>query len=221
MSKSCSVKPRSQVRGVIPTKVSDLENDLQFVSQEQLDRIANLTGYTGKDSDTTTVLVDNLARTIEVIAKLDLLTNSLPKDTNGNFKDGTYLLRASVANGIPVLEWGESSGSGSGTSGIGLYYYGQVEVSSLDELTGDLVKGLSPDGPIKGDREFKFTSKNQRQVFAYPKDFGELSSIVHKETGFNVTGSFEVIDLVIDGIPYYIYISYNPSTGSYTYQFKY
>lgn len=217
--KNCSrsLRPRTQARGVIPEKVSDLQNDVPFVSREELEALAKLNGYTGKKNKTAEVVVDNIEKTIEVFCKGDDLKETLPKDETGVYLDGTYTLRAVVVNGVPALQWVDSSEP----IVISPYYYGLVEIDSVEDLTTDIVKGLIQDGLEKSNKEYQFTSKNQRQVMAYPAKFGELSSIIHKETGFTITTMFEKVDLIIDGVAYYAYISYNPSTGTYTYLYNY
>lgn len=220
MGKSCSVKPRSQARGIIPSKVSELENDIPFVTEEQLRRIADTTGYSGSENDTAKVEVDNLTRTISVLVKPELIIGSLPKDEKGNFIDGSYLLCAAVVDGVPKLNWVEATDSGEGVV-ISPYYYGQVSIGSLEDLTAQHIKDLTKDGLTKSNREYTFESVKQRQVLAYPSKFGELSTIIHKQTGFPVTSAFEKINMTIDGVSYLVYISYNPSTGTYTYNFNY
>ena len=225
---SSSLKPRTQARGVIPEKVSDLENDLLFITRKELDEITNLGGYTGLENDTAKVEVDNTYKTIEVFSK-DNLKQKLPKNSSGEYVDGTYTLRASVVNGIPTIEWRSSSepvepdtpDEPVEPTPTDYYYYGLVNIDEVEDLTSSLVKGLTKVNSIKADKEYKFVASNQRAVMAYPSKFGELSSIVHKETGFTVTSMFERINLNIDGVAYYAYISYNPSTGTYTYKFSY
>lgn len=218
--KNCSrsLRPRTQARGVIPEKVSDLQNDVPYVSREELESIAKVNGYKGKKNKTAEVVVDNVEKTIEVFATGEDIKDFLPTDTSGEYLDGTYNLRATVVNGVPTLQWVEVE---TGPIIISPYYYGLVDIATISDLTDDIVKELIQDGLDKSDKEYQFVSKNQRQVIAYPAKFGELSLIQHKETGFTITSMFEKVDLVIDGVAYYTYISYNPSTGTYTYIYKY
>lgn len=207
---------RTQTRGVLPKKVSDLPNDIGYVTREELDSFTEITGYTGKSTVGADVSVDNTNKTIEVNPKVDFIFDTLPKDRDGKFIDGDYFLCTTVIDGVPNLYWLTLS-----LPVKGPYYYGQVKVNSLDEITPNLIKNLSQDGFEKSDKEYIFISNKQRQVMAYPAEFGELSSIVHKETGIDIIKAFEKLSLIIDGVRYYVYVTYNPSTGAYTYLYNY
>ena len=66
-------------------------------------------------------------------------------------------------------------------------------------------------------KSYSYTVNQQRMVFAYPKEYGELS-MISDVNGFNITSSFEkkVMSIAtIDGSKqeYYIYMN-NPSTNT-------
>lgn len=217
MGSDC-LKVGTRARGTIPNKVSDLENDLKFVTEKQLSDviIEAQAGYNGIDNETAEVRVDNLNRTIEVIAKGDDLKSTLPRDDEGKPIEGEYSLTAVVDDeGNISFVWSK------GAVVVSPYYYGTVS-KTADSLTPADIMALTADGTTKGDREYTFNPLRERVVFAYPAGFGQLSRIILVSTiEFNVTDSFQLVNMDIGGVPYYVYISYNASTGNYDYQFKY
>lgn len=212
------LKVGTRARGTIPNKVSDLENDLKFVTEKQLDEviIEAQAGYNGLENETAKVEVDNLNRTIEVIAKGDDLKSTLPKDEEGKYVEGEYSLTAVVdENGNVRFVWSN------GPIISNPYYYGVTDKAIADLTSADIVV-LTPDGTKKGDREYTISPYRERVVFAYPAEFGELDRIILVSTiEFNVTDSFQKLSMEISGTTYLVYISYNASTGTYNYQFKY
>ena len=209
-----------KARGVLPTRVSQLENDKEYITAEDLKEIvwADKTGeYSGVKNESVEVIVDSLRHKIE--AKLlktfeDDLKKILPKDQNG-FIDGLYSLRAVVSEGNPIFSF-----SLEGQQLSANYYYGNVSVDS-SSITEEIIRTLSNGGADKGEREYTYNTYKQRQVFSYPASFGKLSEIEHIQTGFNVMELFELVELTVGGVIYYVYISETPSTGEYTYKFIY
>ena len=104
---------RQNVRGVIPSKVSDLENDAKYITEDDLRGIviSSETGeYTGLSDEKTKVVVDNLYKTIKVeLLKTiqDDLKTLLPV-VNGSLAVGSYLLKADVFGDTPVFSFLES-----------------------------------------------------------------------------------------------------------------
>lgn len=210
-----------KAKGVIPSKVSELENDLKYITEEQLKDIIwkNESGeYTGLSDDRVKVIVDNLYKTIkvELLKTLeDDLVTLLPKK-EGNPVDGTYLLKAVVSNNSPVFSFLDGKDLIKTTP----YYYGNVSVNSSD-LTEDIIKSLSNGGDERGDREYTYYSYKQYQVFAYPSSFGKLSDITSAQAGIDIIEIFDLVTVWVDGTEYYAYVSMRPSTGEYTYKFVY
>lgn len=54
---------------------------------------------------------------------------------------------------------------------------------------------------------------NQRICFAYPKSFGELTSIKDGNNFENIS-SYDKAEITFDGVPYYVYTTYSPATAS-------
>ena len=104
-------------------------------------------------------------------------------------------------------------------------YYGVTsENITLDKLTENLIKGMKKKVEAKGDKSYTYTTEQQHMVYAYPKSYGELASIVDT-SGFNVTGTFErkVISInTIDGPQdYYVYMNNANTNTNFKMTFKF
>ena len=104
-------------------------------------------------------------------------------------------------------------------------YYGVTsENITLDKLTENLIKGMKKKVEAKGDKSYTYTTEQQHMVYAYPKSYGELASIVDT-SGFNVTGTFErkVIPInTIDGPQdYYVYMNNANTNTNFKMTFKF
>lgn len=96
------------------------------------------------------------------------------------------------------------------------YYMGVMDAGQ-NTATEDIVKALTKKVEEKGNKQHSFTVNNQRMVFAYPKAYGALKSIIDPN-GFDNFSSFgreEVQITGLDGTPqdYYVYVN-SPSTNT-------
>lgn len=168
--------------------------------------------YTGVSSKTADIIVDNDTRTILCNVHDDVgfdIRETLPKDSSGNYIEGDYKLTVSVVNNAPSFVWTKLA--------TGYVFYG---VTDAAELTADVVSKLTNAGSSKKAYECVFEPKKQMSVFAYPESFGPLSSIKHKETGFEVLSGWSISTVEIESITYTVYYT-TKSTGTYTYIFTY
>lgn len=86
-------------------------------------------------------------------------------------------------------------------------YYGVVD-SSIGTPTEAQIKGLT-NNELKDTKALTYsgiTTDFGKVCYAYPKDFGALSSIKDPVNNYDYTASFSRSTAVIDGIDYYIYI---------------
>lgn len=98
-------------------------------------------------------------------------------------------------------------------------YFGIVaKDTTIDALSESQILAMAKKVEAKGSsKSYSYTVNQQRMVFAYPKEYGELS-IISDVSGFNITSSFEkkVMSIAtIDGSKqeYYVYMN-NPSTNT-------
>ena len=96
------------------------------------------------------------------------------------------------------------------------YYIG---VSTTNTLTETEITALTKKLEAKGTKTVNYTTNQSYMVFAYPKSYGAINSIID-QNGFNVTDSFIQNTLTINSVEYYVYIS-NQCTGIYTMKFNY
>ena len=168
--------------------------------------------YTGVNSDTADITVDNEARTIKCDVHDDVgfdIRKTLPKDTQGNYITGDYTLTVVIRDNVPTFVWS--------STGAGHIYYG---VTDADVISGAIISSLTDAGSTKETLECKFTNFKQKSVFAYPELFGQLSSIKHKETGLEVLSGWTIDKIIVNNISYYVY-STGKTTGTYTYVFTF
>jgi hypothetical protein len=104
-----------------------------------------------------------------------------------------------------------------GTEAINFYnpmYYGVVNSNvGIENITESIV--LAFNGKIieaKGNKIVPFTTSAERMVFAYPKKYGLLSSIIDPN-GFNIINSVDVVTLTIKNVEYYVYMN-NANTNT-------
>lgn len=102
------------------------------------------------------------------------------------------------------------------------YYYGAVS-GSISEA---VIEGLTKTIETKGSKAYTFNLNNQKAVFAYPKTYGELKSIIN-QNNYEVISTFIRSELSITGADgtaqtYYVYVSNGASTVSnFKYTFSY
>lgn len=98
-------------------------------------------------------------------------------------------------------------------------YPSYVGVSTTDVLTETEITALTKKLEAKGTKTVNYTTSQSYMVFAYPKSYGAINSIID-QNGFNVTDSFIQNTLTINSVEYYVYIS-NQCSGSYTISYRY
>lgn len=101
------------------------------------------------------------------------------------------------------------------------FYYGII--NSNDDITQVLIKSKTKLLQEKGNKTLKFTTNNQKMLFAYPKSYGALK-IIYDANNFNVFNTFSVKEVNVtsnDGssVPYYVYTNDASSVSNYNMQF--
>lgn len=103
------------------------------------------------------------------------------------------------------------------------YYIGVcAEDATIDEA---LVESLTKKIEVKGNKSSSFTCDYQRMVFAYPKTYGALKSVLDPNN-FEILGSFTQHEVSITGLDgtaqaYYVYVNGASTVSAFTVNFKY
>ena len=77
----------------------------------------------------------------------------------------------------------------------------------------------------KGNKSVSYNANNQRMVFAYPKSYGVLTSIIDPNN-FNVTDTFTRSEVNIycaddNQIPYYVYVNEASTVSNFAMSFRF
>lgn len=103
------------------------------------------------------------------------------------------------------------------------YYVGVIaEDAVIDEA---LVKGLTKKVESKGAKTIAYTCNNERMVFAYPKAYGALKTVIDPNN-FDVTGTFTKQEVSITGLDgtaqvYYVYVNGASTVNNFNMKFNY
>lgn len=103
------------------------------------------------------------------------------------------------------------------------YYVGTCAEGA--EINEDLIEGLTKKVEVKGNKSISFTCDYERMVFAYPKSYGALSSILDPNS-FEIIGSFTQHEVSVTGLDgtaqaYYAYVNGASTVSAFTVNFKY
>lgn len=96
------------------------------------------------------------------------------------------------------------------------FYYG-----SLDDVpNGNTVKTLTKLVETKGNKTKSFTSNFQTIVFAYPKEYGNLTNIIN-QNNYEVISNFTKIEVQVNNVAYNCYYAENVNVSDFKYTFKF
>lgn len=103
------------------------------------------------------------------------------------------------------------------------YYVGVIaEDAVIDEA---LIKGLEKKVEAKENKTIAYTCNNERMVFAYPKAYGALKTVIDPNN-FDVTGTFTKQEVSITGLDgtaqaYYVYVNGASTVNNFNMKFNY
>lgn len=103
------------------------------------------------------------------------------------------------------------------------YYVGICdEGANIDET---LIKSLTKKIETKGNKTIAYTCDNQKMIFAYPKSYGNLKSVIDPNN-FDVTNTFTITEVSITGLdgtaqPYYVYVNGASTVSGFNMKFNY
>ena len=171
--------------------------------------------YKGVDTETAKVSVDNDRRTIavDVLSENDSIRATLPKDESGKYFDGEWRMdKVVVQEGkITKIIWTDLTARGP-------FYAGAMK---KEDISAEGIKQLENYGTAKITRTIKVVQDKNSFVYAYPKELGELTSIMSEGVfKVNVLEGFKKDVVAIDSIEYYVYYA-GPNTDTYTYTLQF
>lgn len=144
--------------------------------------------------------------------------------------DEPYEVTKSISNSFFHVEVTDASGAITKGNTLSMslnflypYYYGVVDEDV--EITEDVILGLTKQVVAKGTKTYSFSPDYQRAVFAYPKSYGVLNSILDPNS-FEIISSFECLEVNIEGLdgsiqPYYVYVNGAFTNSNFKITFKY
>ena len=97
-------------------------------------------------------------------------------------------------------------------------YVGIVENGNVDET--NILTNCTKLVRTKSAYNGKFTANFQTLVFATPKTFGALSSVIN-QNNYEVLDAFTKQEMTINGVSYYVYSLANVNITDFSYNFKY
>lgn len=106
---------------------------------------------------------------------------------------------------------GNKTSSSTSVSFVGNSYYGFVD-PTIGTPSEAIIKSLNKE--LKTSKGYVYKNiicEYNKVVYAYPTDFGALSSIKDVPNNINYTASFSRTSLLVDGISYYVYTQTDPS----------
>ena len=172
-------------------------------------------------------LTAKVTRGTAAITKVEFLKNSstLSSITSDVSAGGDFKCtdKSTISSNVDykVVVTNSDGKSVEATLGIKFYspfYYG-VTSTVLKDIQESDVKSLSKDVSAKGKKKYSYTSDNQYCLFAYPKKYGLLTSILDSNNFENVE-SMDYTEVTVGGIPYYVYQTQTPVICSgFTYTF--
>lgn len=99
-----------------------------------------------------------------------------------------------------------------------LSYHG-VAAAGVSSLDAAAIKGGAKSLNWGRDKSIQFTQDNQKVWYAYPKYFGDLTS-VKNSSGFEGLSGYVKSTVQVDGVDYLLYLQHDAATASDTYSFK-
>lgn len=103
------------------------------------------------------------------------------------------------------------------------FYYGII--SESDTINSTLINSKTKLIQTKGNKTLKFTTNNEKILFAYPKTYGTLKSI-YDVNNFNIFNTFSCIETNVTGldsnsIEYYVYTNEVSTVNDYDIKFNF
>ena len=189
-----------------------------------------------------TVSVSSLSTTVtkksEAITKIAFYENGVVVEevTEGVESGGTFNhvfepnseINNTISSGYFKVVVSDASGTDVTANSSAMNFYYPYYIGVIDdgvEITEELIEGLTKKVEAKGQKTQSYTVNNQRMVIAYPKAYGQLSSILDPN-GFEQLATFACTELDIVGLDgttqtYYVYANGASTNTNFKMTFKY
>ena len=151
-----------------------------------------------------------------------LMDTTIDVENGGNFTYtyGLDINSTTEFKAIVICEDGKTKETKLNINFYNAYYYG-VTAKSINDIVDTDIVGLTKDVTSKVNKDYSFTTHNERAIIAYEKSYGLLKSILD-ENSFENIYSFDYKEIAIKSTPYYVYVSKTPfSITNFKYNFKY
>ena len=150
---------------------------------------------------------------------VSVITSNVANGGNFTYADGNNISADTTYKVVVTNVEGKTVTSTLSVKFYNPYYYG-ITSKSINDITVTDVAAMTKDVSAKGTKTYKYTSNNLYCAMAFPKSYGQLSSILDGN-GFQNLDSWRFKEIEINSVPYYVY-----QTGTvvictdFTYEFK-
>ena len=171
-------------------------------------------GGTYDDGTTQTVMVSwKLQKNGTTLTPDSVTVNGESVDPSVNYKVFTDVTTTTTYRVVATYNGKTYTGQTTATFKVTYYrYYGALpENTEVGSITADMVKGLKKEVCTSASAILLFTTENQRMCYAYPSNFGKLTTI--KDSNLNAPFDDFLLEstLDVDGIEYYVYALTTPN----------
>ena len=148
------------------------------------------------------------------------ITDSVIDGGNFNYANGLSITTNETYSVIVTCEDGTVVEDSLSIKFYNPYYFG-VTSKDLDEITETDISTMIKDVSVKETKEHRYTSNNEKIIFAYDKNYGLLSSVLD-ENNFEYLDSMEYREITIGTTVFYVYSMKNKCyCTDFKYTFKY
>lgn len=170
------------------------------------------------------VTVNNIAKGDYDVSKIEFYNGSTLLDTQTYSADNTeytYTVTdlgtdATLSAKIYDVENNVTDLQSKKYTFVNSFYYGVLDAAP----TGTTVKTLTKLIETKGNKTKSFTSNFQTIVFAYPKEYGNLTNIIN-QNNYEVISNFTKIEVQVNNVAYNCYYAENVNVSDFKYTFTF
>ena len=150
---------------------------------------------------------------------VSVITSNVQNGGNFQYADGNNISADTTYKVVVTNVEGKTVTSTLSVKFYNPYYYG-VTSKGINDVTVTDISAMTKDISAKGTKTYNYTSNNLYCTIAFPKSYGQLSSILDGN-GFQNLDSWVKKEIEINNVPYYVY-----QTGTvvicnnFTYEFK-